>query len=224
MHEDCLCLLGHHIQINIFIFSVFLPLGLGSCWCSLSIYKLPLLTWTQSTTEASHFHNWISAQPLMTSSHCFLHYTREWHLSHIQSTQGRLELCFRCLKEICFPHSAHTYAKHSCTAGLPCLSKEYTAIVSVFTVLSILSTDGLMELWRYRSHWHATQREVASKQTIALLTKSFSPPGFLISTASQNLIHGAKTKSHKAVSAISFFFIQRHSVYTTSTLQSEEVT
>lgn len=44
-----------------------------------------------------------------------------------------MELCLRCLKEIYLPRAAHPYAQHSCTAGLPCLSKECTAIVSVFT-------------------------------------------------------------------------------------------
>lgn len=222
MHEDCLCLLGHHIQINIFIFSVILPLGLGSCWRCLSIYKLPLLIWTQSTTEASHFHNWSSAQPLMTSSHCFLHYTRELHLSHIQRTQGRLELCFRCLKEIHFPHLAHTYAKHSCTAGLPCLSKEYTAIVSVFT---------LDTLHRWPNGAVAVQITLARNPEGSGVETNNSTPNKVVFTTwvfNFNSLPEFDTWSQNQVTQSSernfFFYTKAQFVHNQYTLQTEEVT
>lgn len=44
------------------------------------------------------------------------------------------ELCFRYLKEMFPPRRAHICAQHSSTAGLCCLSEEYTAIVPVFTL------------------------------------------------------------------------------------------
>lgn len=72
-------------------------------------------------------------------------------------------------------------------------------------LLPMLSTDGLMELWQHRSHWHATQREVASKQTIALLTKS---PLGLSNSATSN---SADTWSHN------------HSVHKTGRQSKQEV-
>lgn len=134
----------------------------------------------QRRAQLKHrFRNRSSAQPPITSSHCFLHYTRDLHLSHIQSMQGHLELCFWYLKEFTWPTLMHS----TCALlGFVVCPRNIQPLYPC--LFSILSTDGLMELWRYSSHWHATQREVASKQTIALLAQSFSPLGFLISTAS----------------------------------------
>lgn len=62
-------------------------------------------------------------------------------LSHIHSMTGILESCCWRWKDFFFlfpPHmkiaAAYACAQHLSTAGLHCLSSEYTAIVSVFTL------------------------------------------------------------------------------------------
>lgn len=109
-------------------------------------------------------HNWnivfltevLLSHPLLPHAVVFI--IRELHLSHIQSMQGYLELCFRYLK---FTRPT----LHLCIAGF------CPRDMQPFYFFSALSTDGLMELWRYSSNWHATQREVVLKQTIALQAK-----------------------------------------------------
>ena len=128
---------------------------------------------------------------LAASSHCFPLNNRSSDSVHVSRA------CSRCFRYFVWREGPHT-----CAQRLRFCAVCPRNIQQLFPcLLSMLSTDGLPELWQYLSHWHAIQRGsgVAATNNSAP-TNLFSPLRFLISSASQSLTNGAKIQHKSCIS------------------------